>query len=528
VIDRRKMVRIELDRVAHLHSLRLAFEMRSSRFRGQHLATRGDKLALERERFEGSDGDVGPSEVEFLEVVEVDDRGDRVAMVVFDPEDLDAACAELDDRYAAGEAAPYSRTWEVYRRHASSAATRDWERLASGFAPDLVIEDHRPLGLLTLRSRDKFVASVRALLDLRPDARLRVDHVLALDDRRSVTVVRWEGGEPEGTFEIPAVVVTEYGPDGMRRREELYGLDQLDEAWARLAELRPDPLRIPPNAATRASDRAWECIERRDWEALRALCAPIVWEDRRRLVRTTGDRDALVTNAKLMSRSRTRVSRTVLATAGDRLALQRIGYTGPPEGPGHEIEHLELTEVDAEGRVAAVIDFDPDDRSAASAELLDRHARSDAARCIPAAVFETFRAINDHDLDRLRASLPDDFVYQDHRRTGLGRLEGVEDYVASLRPLFEETRDFSTDNLYYVAAETHGSLAVARTFGTLAAGGEFESVFARLLLYRDGRIGAVEQFELEHLDVARARFEELRPGAFPSVSSAGNDGGDAP
>jgi hypothetical protein len=46
--------------------------------------------------------------------------------------------------------------------------------------------------------------------------------------------------------------------------------------------------------------------------------------------------------------------------------------------------------------------------------------------------------------------------------------------------------------------------------GTLAAGGELESVFARLLLYRDGRLGAVEQFELEHLDVARARFEELR------------------
>jgi ketosteroid isomerase-like protein len=61
----------------------------------------------------------------------------------------------------------------------------------------------------------------------------------------------------------------------------------------------------------------------------------------------------------------------------------------------------------------------------------------------------------------------------------------------------------------YVATEEHGSLAVARTFGTLAAGGEFESVFARLLLYRDGRIGAVEQYELEHLEAARARFKEL-------------------
>ena len=38
--------------------------------------------------------------------------------------------------------------------------------------------EHRPLGVLWFRSRDEYVASVRTLLDLRSDARLRVDHVL--------------------------------------------------------------------------------------------------------------------------------------------------------------------------------------------------------------------------------------------------------------------------------------------------------------------------------------------------------------
>jgi class 3 adenylate cyclase/tetratricopeptide (TPR) repeat protein/ketosteroid isomerase-like protein len=841
LIDRRRMVQLEIDRERFLESFRPIVLMTSS-VTSKVLATRGDRLALTRTTWTGADGDRGPSEIELLRLLEMDGGGEPPAAVAFDPDDLDAAYAELDARYAAGEAAPYARIWETYLRVGPAVDARDWQRLASVFAPDFVMEDHRVLGFLPC-SRDVYVASVRALLDLRPDTRFRVDHALALDERRSLTVMRWEGAERDGTFEIAGVTVCEHALDGTRRRQHVWDLDQLDAAracydalgatvpspridpeqldqararfaalgesgpaedaprgrpdaardplaalakpnaatvardrldaafeardwaalralcvadatfedrrrhvlvshgvdewiadrqrWARAAvhqerrlvatagdrialdrvlatsgppggrsefeslqlaevdeggrilaqvafdpddrraanaealaralahdpaaatlrpvyeatlglndhdlarvraaladdlvvhdhrlaglglvegadayleslealwrlvpdehieglfelarerygvvlagravgtlpeggaverpivavsivaggrvarvelfepedvdaalarfvELRPDPLRIPPNAATHADDRAWECIERRDWEALRALCAPIVWEDHRRLIRTTGDCDALVANAKLMSRSRTRVSRTTLATAGDRLVLQRIRYTGPPEGPSHEIEHLELTEVDAEGHIVALIDFDPDDCRAASAEMLERHARSAAGRCIPAAVFETFRAINDHDLDRLRASLPDDFVYHDHRRTGLGRLEGVEDYVASLRPLFEETRDFSTDNLYYVAAETHGSLAVARTFGTLAADGELESVFARLLLYRDGRIGAVEQFELEHLDVARARFEELRPGAFPSVSSAGNDGGDAP
>ena len=86
------------------------------------------------------------------------------------------------------------------------------------------------------------MASIRALLDLRSDARLRVHHVLALDDRRSLTVIAWLGGEPEGTFDIPAVVVSEYGSDGLRRWDG-YTLDQLDEAWARFAELGRRPAR---------------------------------------------------------------------------------------------------------------------------------------------------------------------------------------------------------------------------------------------------------------------------------------------
>ena len=63
---------------------------------------------------------------------------------------------------------------------------------------------------------------------------------------------------------------------------------------------------------------------------------------------------------------------------------------------------------------------------------------------------------------------------------------------------------------YYVASEEHGSLAMGHTYGTLAGGGDFESVFLSLWLYRDGRPVALERFEPADLDLARARFEELR------------------
>ena len=48
-----------------------------------------------------------------LGVVEVNADDQIAAIVVFDLDDFDAAIAELDARYLAGEAAAHSRTWSV-------------------------------------------------------------------------------------------------------------------------------------------------------------------------------------------------------------------------------------------------------------------------------------------------------------------------------------------------------------------------------------------------------------------------------
>src|SRR5262249_37348937 len=186
-----------------------------SRIVSEVVATRGRRLALTHGRFELAGGDVGPSESEWLVVEESDEHDKRVAMVAFDPDNLDAAYTELDERYAAGEAAPYGGIWEL--RISRAVAARDGSALASMFAPDCVIEDHRPLGFLTFHSGDEYVASVRALLDLRPDAALRVYHVLSLDDRRSFAITGWVGREPDGAFEITSAMVTLYDRDGIRQ-----------------------------------------------------------------------------------------------------------------------------------------------------------------------------------------------------------------------------------------------------------------------------------------------------------------------
>jgi hypothetical protein len=112
----------------------------------------------------------------------------------------------------------------------------------------------------------------------------------------------------------------------------------------------------------------------------------------------------------------------------------------------------------------------------------------------------------------LQAALPDDFYFHDHRRTGVGEIGNAGDYVASIRAVLELSPDMTQETLYHIAADERGSLSVGRMFGTLAdGGGAFESVFLRLNVYHDRRSAGTELFELEDLDRARARFEELRP-----------------
>src|SRR5262249_7316193 len=104
-VDRRPMAQLELDRHGYVEFIRQLGDMGSIRIDAEGIATRGDRLALGRVRVEVAGGDVGPSDVEFLDLVEIGERGEHLVRIRFDPTDLDAAYAELDARYEAGEGA---------------------------------------------------------------------------------------------------------------------------------------------------------------------------------------------------------------------------------------------------------------------------------------------------------------------------------------------------------------------------------------------------------------------------------------
>src|SRR5438552_2735587 len=419
-VDRRPMLQTDLDRDQFLESFRPIFASTSRvDFASALLATRGDRLALYRMSIAVVQGGSGPAEVAFLQIFEVDALGRNVAGFGFDPDDLDGAYAELDRRYAAGEAAPYARTWETLQRFGRAASARDWEELASVFDPEVVLEDHRLIGWGTLHSRDDWLARIRALVDLAPDVTMRVDHVLALDDRGPLAIARWAGSREGGPFEIPFVTVLVLGPDGRIQRAHAYDLEQLDAARARFEAIRvgaaSDPLAAlaRPNAASATGDRLRAALAARDWAAMRALCAPgAKFEDRGRRALVSGDVDWWIADLQeIASMRNTRFERQLVGTAGDRVALERVLLSGDPGGAAaaaatesqpisalgpFELEALWVTEVDESGRLTAGVAFDVDDWRAARREVrAGWSARAAVAAAPEGPAFEHIAALTD-------------------------------------------------------------------------------------------------------------------------------------
>ena len=138
--DRRRAVNsgIQYGRQAAIADMRGAIDLGLTNISLTVIATRGVQLELCRMSISGQDRP-DAFRIEFLSVVEINADERIVARVAFDLDDVDAAFAELDARYLAGEAAAYADTWSVIA--AGYAALNRYEVPPS--APDYVNIDHR-------------------------------------------------------------------------------------------------------------------------------------------------------------------------------------------------------------------------------------------------------------------------------------------------------------------------------------------------------------------------------------------------
>jgi class 3 adenylate cyclase/tetratricopeptide (TPR) repeat protein len=195
------------------------------------VAVRGDRLALVRNRFE-ADG----FHVELLEIVGLDAAGAFDLHVTFDPEDLGAATAELDEQYLAGEGAVHERVLRICRAFGDANDRRDFDAMQSMLAADFVMDDRTRLGY-GAGDRGYFDASTRSLSDVAtPGAALY--RIVEIDGDALLTVTEGHQVTPEGNDYLwVSCIVFVVGPDDLIHRAEYYDEDRYPEAVSRLHEL---------------------------------------------------------------------------------------------------------------------------------------------------------------------------------------------------------------------------------------------------------------------------------------------------
>jgi hypothetical protein len=322
------------------------------------------------------------------------------------------------------------------------------------------------------------------------------------------------------------LVLVELDEHGRERSLDVWEPEQVAEAQARFEELcaAPRDARAAPakrNLATDVMERAWAAFdsfesgtEEDSLAAARAHFAPgFVWEDRRPLVGLAGGVDLMLASARERLASGARHERrSVVATAGERVAIANVLWAGGPSDGRFEVEFLALHEVDEAGLCTALLFFEPEDARAALREAWARWRAIDPRAAVTAVFGEMVDAFDAQDRARFRAPLADDLVVEDHRRTGMGRIEGADAYAASLVALWELAPETKADGgWHWLAHDYHGGLTALRRTGSVPGGGAFESECLWLGVLSGGRLSRLELFEVDAASEALARFAALRP-----------------
>ncbi len=474
------------------------------------VATRGERLALTHICSANRDQRQGEFGVEMLGIAEIDTDERIAAHVLFDVDDIDAAFAELDARYLAGEAAAHSHAWSVnsgfyagFNRHELPATTPDW-----------IYIDHRPL--VTIEAND-LPASMRAIWDLAPDISIYMEAVHRLSDLGAVVTAAVYGSSQEG-FDAEWRMIDLFTVEGdLISRCEIFDEADLDAALARFEELHSQTRRLE-NAATRALDRFFARFRAHDWAAIAETLTDDSFVDDRNPVVNVGfwdGREAVIANLRALEEAGANITSTAIATRGERLALALMrSPSGDLRYGEFDSELLIIVEIDTADRITAQVVFNCDGIDAAFAELDARYLAGEAAdhSRIWSVVADGYAAFNRHEL---RTTTPD-YVVVDHR---LLVTIDASDEIANIRATWELMPDISIHIEAVHRLSGFGALVSITAHGTTPQGFDAEWRLIQLLTLEGDLNNRCELFDELDLDAALARFEELQPRA-PRLENA--------
>lgn len=451
------------------------------------IAIRGERLTLARAHYPAF-------QTEGLVVVEIDTDERFAAVVAFDPDDFGAAITELDARYLAGEAAACARVWSII---ADSYAALNRHELPVT-TPDCANIDHRREAAF---GPGDVTAYVQAGWDDTQDIHIYVEHVHRLDSCGAVVSYAAHETSRDGVDAEWRGIALFIVEDGMIDRTEVFDETDLAAAIARFEAMDPPQLE---NTATRAIERSLGFLAARDWPAMAQLYTDdISADDRRRVVaaEVLRGREANIASWRALADLGLNfddLTSATIATRGERLALTRV------HTPATETDVLNLAAADADGRVAAVVVFDPDDLDAALAELDARYLAGEAAAHARtwSVISGSFAALNRREMP---ATTPD-WVNVDHRR-------GTSIAPGEMPAVLATVRNLASDLSSFVVAVHRltklGLVITHATRETSPDGFLAEWHVISVLTCRGDLIERCEVFDASDLDAALARFEEL-------------------
>ena len=503
--DRRRVVNagIRQDRDAELKDFRSAADLGVTNATSDVIATRGERLVLIRSRLSSSDEESEAFHVDLLWLLEIDADHRFAAWVTFDFDDFDAAIAELDARYLAGEAAAHSQAWSAltavfvrFNRHEISATTPDWVNI-----------DHRR-GIAC--APGDMISYLRTTWDVVPEAHIYIEAVHRLSHLGAVVANVGYGTSQQGfDADWREIAIARFDGD-LINRWEMFDEADLDAAIAKFDQLSRPALRLE-NTASQVGERYLAYFATRDWDAMTELLADNFSNDDRRRVVGSGvlpGRDAQIVDARAVAGLwGTNVTWTVMATRGGRLVLTSLRFPVRDQGPEAFLsEVLTILEIDADERIAALVSFDVDDIDAAFKELDARYLAGEAAvhAHLWSLVTGAYAALNRHELP----SATPDWVNIDHRP-----VVSIEagDLGASPRAVWA----LAPQATNYIEAvhqlSNSGTVVTHVTQGISQEGFEAEWRQVSLLTFDGDKINRCEVFEEADIDAAIARFEELNP-----------------
>lgn len=488
-------------RDAALANMRAVAGLGITDFTVSDVATRGERLILTRSVVSFRDQGPGAFVTEQLDVGEINSAGQLLASVSFDGRDIEAAFAELDARYLAGEAAAHARTWSVIT--GSFAALNRREMPAT--TPDWVNVDHRRGTSIAPGEMPAVLATVR---NLASDLSSFVVAVHRLTNLGVVITHATRETSPDGFLAEWHVISVLTCRGDLIERCEVFDASDLDAALARFEELDRQPRQLE-NAASQVMVHYMAQFAAQNWDAIAGMLVNDVSIDDRRQVVNSGVRhgpDAYTASMRaIVDTGTNNATSTVVAIRGEHLAISRTRFSGLDQEPqAFVVDLLAVVEIDAEEKIVAVVVFDIGDLDSAIEEMDARYLTGEAAADSATWSFiaTTYAGLN-------RGELPAttrDWTNADHRRTTAFAAGQANAYFHASWELAAEL------NVYIEAVHRlneRGAVFTHVGSGTSRDGFEADWRAVDLIMVEGGLISRAELFDEADLDAALTRFEEL-------------------